>query len=74
MIEFRLQMAGQVVNCLAMFEATRTYCKEYLDEGEIDFYVGIMLEDIAFEREKAARTSAAVTAFVKKLEDNGFLA
>lgn len=53
MTSFNIRVAGQVAAVSAMFESTRSHCKDYLCEDAADFDIRITPEDIAFEREKS---------------------
>ena len=55
MTEFTIEIAGRVVAVSAMFPGTRSFCEEYLCQGQPDFSVTTSMADIAFEREKSAR-------------------
>lgn len=50
-----MQAAGRVVAVSALFESTRKHCAAYLCDGRPDFSVNITPQDLAFEREKAAK-------------------
>ena len=52
---FCIELAGWKVGILAIYEATRAYCKEYLCDEEADFTVEISKEDIAYERQKSEK-------------------
>lgn len=55
MTELKISIAGWKIEIKALYELTRTYCKDYLCDGEADFAVEISREDIAFERKKSER-------------------
>ena len=69
MSEFKLQMAGRVVNCVALFDSVGTYCKAYQAAGETDFSVVITPLDIAHEREKSAREGVLEGKMVREYSD-----
>lgn len=52
-VSFRIALAGQVIGVSALYEQTRTFCKNYLTDAPASFEVAVTPADIAFEREKA---------------------
>jgi len=58
MIEFVIGVAGHRACVRTLFESTRSFCAEYLCGGEAEFELEITGADIAFERERSARTDA----------------
>lgn len=69
MEQFTMQAAGRVVAVSALFASTRMYCAAYLCDGEPDFSVTITPQDIAFEREKAAKEDALEGLPVREFDD-----
>lgn len=55
MNEFTISLAGIYIKINAQYNSTRTFCREYLCEGESAFSITISPEDITFEREKSER-------------------
>ena len=55
MAEFRVEIAGRVVNVKSLFDSTEAFCAEYLTLAEPDFSVEITPEDIAHEGMMTAR-------------------
>ena len=51
MIEFKVKLAGEVVEICGIFPETRAYCGAYLCDALPDFSITIDFEHIAFERE-----------------------
>lgn len=52
MIKFTIKLANKYVDINAMFDTTKLFCKDYISEGEADFYIEIAPEDIEFERKQ----------------------
>lgn len=69
MINFTMEAAGIAVEVNAMFESTRTFCKEYICQKPAVFSVTIRQEDIAFEREKSAREDEVEGKSVRNFTD-----
>lgn len=59
MIDFTVQIAGQVFAVSAMFESTKAYCTKYLCDGAARYDVKITPEDLQFESEASLREDAA---------------
>ena len=57
-VSFRIALAGQVIGVSALYEQTRTFCKNYLTDAPASFEVAVTPADIAFEREKSDREAA----------------
>ncbi|MBQ7415669.1 MAG: hypothetical protein IJW14_01365 [Oscillospiraceae bacterium] len=55
MSEFTIGIAERRIRICAMYDYAQEFCKKYLTEGEPDFTVTILPEDIEFERAKSAR-------------------
>lgn len=51
-VSFRIALAGQVIGVSALYEQTRTFCKNYLTDAPASFEVAVTPADIAFERKK----------------------
>ena len=51
-VSFRIALAGQVIGVSALYEQTRTFCKNYLTDAPASFEVAVTPADSAFEREK----------------------
>ena len=58
MVQFKMQAAGRVVAVSASYATTQEFCAAYLCDGEPDFSVTIVPEDIVFEQEKVDRENA----------------
>ena len=58
MIQLNIKSAGKIVSASIMFESTKKYCKDFICEDNAEISVTITPEDIALEREKAAREDA----------------
>lgn len=56
MTEFTISLAGRHIGISALFESTRTFCKDYLSDGTPDFNVSVTQSDIEYERQRSART------------------
>ena len=69
MVEFTIRIAGRVVAVSALFESTRKFCAGYICDEKPDFAVTITEQDIAFEREKAAKEDAIEGVPIRNLGD-----
>ena len=49
-VSFRIALAGQVIGVSALYEQTRTFCKNYLTDAPASFEVAVTPAYIAFER------------------------
>lgn len=54
-VSFCIALADQVIGISALYDETRTFCRDYLTEASPSFHVKILPVDIAFEREKSNR-------------------
>ena len=52
---FCIRLAGQTIGVSALFDETRTFCRDYLTDALPSLHVEITPADIAFEREKSRR-------------------
>ena len=48
-VSFRIALAGQVIGVSALYEQTRTFCKNYLTDAPASFEVAVTPADIAFD-------------------------
>lgn len=55
MTEFTIGIAGRCIRIRSIYEYAKTFCENYLVEGDPDFTVEMSEEDIEFERVKSAR-------------------
>ena len=55
MIDFTIEIAGQIVGVSAIYEAAVHFCRDYLSDGEPVFTVTITPEDIEVERRYSDR-------------------
>lgn len=55
MIDFTIELAGVRIGISAFFESTKTFCQDYLSDGEPQFRVVMEPEDITNEVERSAR-------------------
>ena len=69
MIEFTMEIAGAVAAVTAMFESTRTHCRDYLSAKEAAFRLATTPDDIALERKKSARQDALEGRPLRDLPD-----
>ena len=69
MTQFTIMIAEKRVCVKALYESTRNFCKDYLDDGDPDFSVYITPEDIRWEREKSAREDALEGIAVRNFSD-----
>lgn len=69
MTTFTISLAGFCVEINSIFETTRTFCRDYLCEGEPEFSVTISPEDITFEREKSAKEDKLEGIPVRQFSD-----
>ena len=69
MIEFTMEAAGVPVSVRARFESTKTYCQSYITPEKGAFFVEITPDDLAWEREKAAKEDALEGLSVRDLAD-----
>lgn len=71
MKQFTISLAGICISVHALYESTRTFCKEYLcDSEDAEFTVSISSEDIAFEREKSKKEDILEGIPVREFPDN----
>lgn len=71
MEKFTISLAGICISVHALYESTRTFCKEYLcDSEDAEFVVSISSEDIAFEREKSKKEEVLEGIPVREFPDN----
>ena len=71
MNDFRFEIASNRAEVNALFPSTQTYCTPYLtDSTTPDFSVTITPEDIAFERQKAAKEDALEGLPIRNLPDS----
>ena len=69
MITFQVLISGICVKIESLFDATRTFCKDYLCEGTPAFTVVITQDDIDFEREKSEQEDILEGIPVRKFSD-----
>ena len=69
MIEFTMEVAGIVASVTAMFESTRTHCRDYLSTKDASLRLTTTPADIALERVKSAREDALEGKPVRNLSD-----
>ena len=69
MTTFMISIAGWKVEINAMFELCRTYCEDYLCEGDADFLVEISEKDIIYERKKSEQEDILEGIPVRKFSD-----
>lgn len=55
MTEFTMTLAGVRIAASTFFETTRSFCQEYLSEGEPDFWVTLEEDDLKLELQRSAR-------------------
>lgn len=60
-IPFCIKLADTVIRIEPMFDYIQEYCQEYITEEPATFTVRIEAEDIAFEKERSARTAEGMT-------------
>ena len=58
MPDFTLSLAGVPIRVEALFESTARFCRDYLTSRTPELRVVITRDDLAYERDKAARDSA----------------
>ena len=54
-VSFCIALADQVIGISALYDETRSFCRDYLTDASPSFHVRIMPADIIFEREKSHR-------------------
>ena len=69
MIDFCTKQACYTVQVKTIYDSIHVYCKDYLTTEPPDLSVTILPEDIAFERQKAAREDALEGLPVRNLPD-----
>jgi len=69
MYYFKIEIANHKADVSAIYSSTKAYCQSYLTEGNPDFSVTITPEDIAFERQKAAREDELEGLPIRNLPD-----
>ena len=50
MAVFRIEIAGKVFEVSSLFESTRDYCRNYLNETDADFFLKVFPEDLIAEQ------------------------
>ena len=50
MAQFRIEIAGTVLEVSSLFESTRDYCRDYLTEKDADCFIEVCPEDLAAEQ------------------------
>lgn len=68
-VSFRIALAGQVIGVSALYEQTRTFCKNYLTDAPASFEVAVTPADIAYERQRSARADELEGAAVREHAD-----
>lgn len=68
-VSFRIALAGQVIGVSALYEQTRTFCKNYLTDAPTSFEVAVTPADIAYERQRSARADELEGAAVREHAD-----
>ena len=68
-VSFRIALAGQVIGVSALYEQTRTFCKNYLTDAPASFEVAVTPADIAYERQRSARADELKGAAVREHAD-----
>lgn len=68
-VSFRIVLAGQVIGVSALYEQTRTFCKNYLTDAPASFEVAVTPADIAYERQRSARADELEGAAVREHAD-----
>ena len=68
-VSFRIALAGQVIGVSALYEQTRTFCKNYLTDAPPSFEVAVTPADIAYERQRSARADELEGAAVREHAD-----
>ena len=68
-VSFRIALAGQVIGVSALYELTRTFCKNYLTDAPASFEVAVTPADIAYERQRSARADELEGAAVREHAD-----
>lgn len=69
-VSFRIALAGQVIGVSALYEQTRTFCKNYLTDAPASFEVAVTPADIAYERQRSARADELEGAAVREHADH----
>lgn len=69
MTTFTISIAEWKVEINAMFELCRTYCEDYLCDGDADFSVEISEKDIIYERKKSEQEDILEGIPVRKFSD-----
>lgn len=64
-----MEAAGRTVAVNAIFDSTRTHCKNYICQKAPDFSVTVTPEDIAFERAKSIREDEVEGKPVREFSD-----
>ena len=68
-VSFRIALAVQVIGVSALYEQTRTFCKNYLTDAPASFEVAVTPADIAYERQRSARADELEGAAVREHAD-----
>ena len=52
MIEFVIRISNVTIGVLALHESTKKFCKDFICDGNQEFFVSVTQSDIDFEREQ----------------------
>lgn len=69
MDQYRVKLAGVVVEVSSDYPSTKKFCRGYLTDERPDFSISISSEDISFEREKSAREDELEGLPIRQLSD-----
>ena len=69
-MKFQIRLVSTIIETNTIFSSTKDYCRDYCTEGDFDFFVNIIPEDITFEREKVIREDALEGCPARKLPDS----
>ena len=69
-MEHLYRIADKIIGIRSLYPLIHEQCREYLSEGEPDFWAVISPRDIAFEREKSAKTDDAYGLSVRHCPDD----
>lgn len=70
--DFKIKLAGKVIDVKHIFPDVREYCREYITEGQADFFIEISRKDILFEKRKSAHEDEVEGIPVRQFSD-GYL-
>ena len=68
-MKFQIELASTIIEASTIYASTKDYCQSYFAEGESDFSVVVIPEDITFEQNQAAREDALEGLPIRKFSE-----